>query len=259
MRAVALVLPWIVLGCLEAPQYACSNDAACVLNNVQGTCDVATNTCLYPSGPDCPSMLRDAHGNCAEPGSNTDDPTADASATESSPATTEPDPTTTDAETTDTSDSPTTSSAADCDADGLEITHRGVVGASSVFDDFPPILSADGDASTSWFSRGPEEGPTVYSWVLSQPTCIARIELVGNALHSNPAFREGFGFEAVTVKLLDASNRIVFMEPHPLVGTPDPDLAVETGGVEASRLLLEFTGHENIDCGGFAELRVFGD
>src|SRR5688572_8678576 len=84
MRAVALVLPWMLMGCLETPQYACNSDAVCVLNNIQGQCDIPTSTCVYP-GPECPSMLRDGHGNCVDTVgvASTDDPTADPTASDS--------------------------------------------------------------------------------------------------------------------------------------------------------------------------------
>ena len=265
MRAVALVLPWMLVGCLEAPQYACNSDAVCVLNNIQGQCDIPTSTCVYP-GPECPSMLRDGHGNCVDTVgvASTDDPTADSSESmSSSSATTDDEETSTteNASTTMMSGPQTsTTGAAECETNGMDITGLGVVGASSVFDGYPPILSADGDVSSSWFSEGPKMGggPTVYSWTLSNAHCIARIELTGNGLHSNPAFREDFGFGEVTVRVLDGAS-VVFEREVALDGTPDPDVMVETGGVRATRLLLEFTGHENVDCGGFSELRVTGE
>ena len=134
-----------------------------------------------------------------------------------------------------------------------------MVGASTVFPEYPPILSVDGDLSTSWFSTGPEGGPSAYSWVLSGDRCIYGIEIHGNALHSNPSFREDFGFGAVTVKVLDVAGSVVFSEAADLAGTPDPDVVLDTGGVVGSRVVLELTGHESVDCGGFSELEVTGD
>ena len=256
-------------GCLNAPTYACNDDTVCVLNNVQGTCHIPTNTCVYP-GPECESELRDGHGNCVDTigMGGTDDPTSvEASNSDSmasmSSTTVDPSETSTSAEPSTSAASvdpdTSTSGSAECAGGGMDITDAGVVGASTVFDGFPPILSADDDLSSSWFSTGPDTQPTAYSWTLNDERCISQVKLIGNALHSNPAFREGFGFGGVTVKVLDRNSELVFTQSRPLEGTPDPDVTVDTGGVLGSRVVLEFTGHENADCGGFSELEITGE
>jgi hypothetical protein len=260
VRALGLLVGLLAGGCLKTPPYACSSDDVCVLNNVSGSCDVPSGTCLYPA-PDCASKLADAHGDCFDSGSDaTDDPTsaeasASASMTSTSAATTEPDETSTSGGSTES----TTTSPVSCVGPGENITDDGVVGASTVFPKYPPILSVDGDPSTSWFSTGPEGGPSAYTWTLSEERCIYGIVIRGNALHSNPGFREDFGFGAVTVTVLDIAGDVAFSELSELAGTPDPDVVLDAGGVVGSRVVLEFTGHESIDCGGFSELEVTGD
>lgn len=256
VRALGLLVGLLAGGCLKTPPYACSSDDVCVLNNVSGRCDVPSGTCLYPA-LDCASKLGDAHGNCFDSGTDaTDDPTsASASMTSTSEATTAPDASSTSGDSTPS----TTTSPVSCVGPGENITDDGVVGASSVFPGFPPILSADGDPSTSWFSRGEEGEPIAYTWTLSEERCIYRISMMGNALHSNPTFRKGFGFEAVTVKVVDFSDAIVFEAERDLAGTPDPEVDIATGGVVGSRLVLELTGPESPDSAGFSELEVRGD
>jgi hypothetical protein len=260
VRALGLLVGLLAGGCLKTPPYACSSDDVCVLNNVSGRCDVPSGTCLYPA-PDCASKVADAHGSCFESGTDaTDDPTvADASGsasmTSTSAATTEPDDTSTSGDSTPS----TSTSPVSCVGPGVNITDDGFVGASTVFPDFPPIRAVDGDVSTSWFSTGPEDGPSAYTWTLNEERCIFGVRIVGNAMHSNPSFREDFGFGAVTVKVLDIEGGLVFSESRDLEGTPDPDVDLDTGGVFGSRLVLEFTGHESSDCGGFSELEVTGD
>jgi hypothetical protein len=141
------------------------------------------------------------------------------------------------------------------------VTEIGVVGASTIFSGYPPILAVDGDVASSWFSTGPEPGPTVFSWQVGRgatEACITEILLVGNADHNNPIFREDHGFETVTIVLLTDNLEVVLMEQHSLAGTPDPDLTVPIDNILAHRLELHFDGHEDPDAGGFAELEVLG-
>lgn len=267
MRVAALGSLLLSLGgCLNDPLYACSQDSVCVINNVQGMCDLATSTCVYP-GPECPSLWRDGHGNCVDPiASQSTGDTTNVSVSESTPPTSSDesesgDPSTSVDPSTEDSMGPGTSSttATACTGEGMDITDLGLVGASSVFKGYPPILSVDGDFSTSWFSEGPDPDPTTYSWTLNEERCIDRITITGNGQHSNPAYRTDFGFGAVVVRVVDFASDVVFMEMHELDGTPDPQVQVETGGVIGSRVYLDFTGHESVDCGGFSELEVLGE
>ena len=276
MRAVALglFLPAVMLlgSCIEPPAYLCTDDSVCVLNNVQGQCELSNQVCVYP-GPECPSNYRDGHGNCVDGPIGMSSSGGDsATSTTTATSTTDPtdpvdpsnDPTTEEGgeeeSTTDDSEGMTTGTG--CANATQNITADGVVGASTVFSGYPPILSVDGDLSTSWFSTGPEGmgggDPSVYTWTLTEERCISRISLSGNGLHSNPAFREDFGFDSVTIRVFNDANDVVFEGSEELPGTPDPDVTMMPMGVMGSRVLLEFLGHESEECGGFSELTVLG-
>lgn len=163
------------------------------------------------------------------------------------------------------SDTTTGGSASGCSGDGSNITSIGWVEVSSVFDPFfgssyPADLSVDGNQGTSWFSAGPESdgAPTFFKWITQSNACIQELQIIGNGNHNNADFRQGFGFESVTVRMYDTSGSEVFRETYGLPGTPDPTVEVVTGGVEAHRIELYLDGHESNDCGGFSELMVYG-
>ena len=139
------------------------------------------------------------------------------------------------------------------------ITTDGNVTATSEFDGFPAPLSVDGSLSTSWFSTGPEGGgaPSVYTWSLPVERCVNRIIVADNAAHGNDEFRQGFGFNSATVRVVNGDTP-VYEELVPLPNDPDGEFVVDTGGVVATRVLLELSGHENPSCGGFSELTVIG-
>lgn len=274
--AVSLTVP--LGGCLEVPAFRCEGHDVCVLNQVQGTCRFDTNTCVYPAPADvCPSMWRDANGNCVDGNATSDFTTTLPGNTSDLPdTTTSVDPTTSTGTTMSpvsagststgvaTSGSSSTSDTGVTDpCDGVldNITSLGVVGASTVFTDFPPGLSVDGDLSTSWFSTGPEgvDVPSIYNWTLSNEHCIARLFISGNGLHDQQEFQEGYGFGRVVFRILDANNEEVFEQERLLPGTPDPDIMVDVPGVVGKRVVLELYEHENEDCGGFSELQVLGD
>ncbi len=148
------------------------------------------------------------------------------------------------------------------DCEGLlnNITGQGSVSASTVFAGFPANLSVDGDLSTSWFSTGPEgDGttPSVYTWTLGQARCINSIVVADNASHANAGFQQGFGFNLATVRVLHGTD-VMYQELVPLPGDPDGQFIVDTGGVPATQVLLELSGHEDPSCGGFSELTVLG-
>jgi len=132
------------------------------------------------------------------------------------------------------------------------------VSASSSYQGFSPGLAVDGDRTTSWFSAGTAvDGQiSVYQWSLPQDELISSVTIISNANNSEPSFRTGFGFEAVTMQVLDASGNIVHQESAGLGGTPDPNVTF-TPGVVGSTVVLNFSGHESEECGGFGELQVF--
>jgi hypothetical protein len=137
------------------------------------------------------------------------------------------------------------------------IAAEGSVQASSIFDStFPTGLGVDGDLSTSWFSAGPEsDGLSFYQWTGTRDDFIASIELISNREHQVVEFRQGYGFGAVTIQVLDAAGTVVFEETRELPGTPDPDVSVQPNVVGRS-IRLVFSGSEALDCGGFSELVV---
>lgn len=288
MRRLVPLLPLLFAGgCLEEPPFRCQSDEVCFLEGFAGTCDLATSSCVYPSA-DCRGINSvegyvNGKGLCVPAPTNNVGPsstTASSSTTgdESSGTTATP---TTASTTNDSADESSTTNmqvddgsssgsagesssgtattgAQDCQ-ESLDITGEGSVTATTVFNGFPATNSVDGLITTSWFSTGPEGdgGPSVYGWNAAADRCITRIEVDDNSAHSNPDFRTGYGFGSVVVRVVQG-ERVVFEETVQLPGTPDGPFAVDTGGVIGSRVLLELNAHENTECGGFSELRVFG-
>ncbi|MCI0555881.1 MAG: protein kinase [Anaerolineae bacterium] len=140
-----------------------------------------------------------------------------------------------------------------------EIASEGIVQASSIYDsNYPASLGVDGDLSTSWFSAGAVKGdgtPT-YVWTGVQDDFIGSIELISNHEHQVVDFRTGYGFDSVTIQVLDAQGNVVYEETANLDGTPDPDVIVSPNVVGRSIQLI-FTGGEAPDCGGFGELKIW--
>ena len=68
-------------------------------------------------------------------------------------------------------------------------------------------------------------------------------------------FRTGYGFEEVTIQVLDAQGNVVFEESASLEGTPDPDVLFTPNKVGRSIRFI-FAGGEAPDCGGFGELKI---
>ncbi len=197
----------------------------------------------------------------------TTDPTTDPTTAPTTGPTADPttDPTS-DPTTDPTSSGESTGEPSDpCVGDTMNITQEGNVLASSVFDSllgpaYEADLSVDGDIATSWFSAGPNEDGTesTYEWYTAFDHCIDGIAIISNAMHANPDFHEGFGFESATVEIVDSSGGVVYSEDIDLSGTPDPDIMLEPGGVQGNQIRLLLRDHESEDCGGFAELAIDG-
>lgn len=288
-RLWALLPLALGLGCLNEPDYTCSSNDVCILEGFQGTCDLVSATCVYPSS-DCAGLQSsegwvNGKGNCVPEPANAVSPTTTSSGT-NGPTTDMP---TSGAGTTDPtmgvmSDSTTGMGSEGESAEpgessggeesteggmtmgdgcgmgmGANITDQGTVSASSTFQPHEAALSVDGELDTSWFSAGPEGGggPSVYGWNTVTNRCIQRIEIDDNSMHQQEEFRTGYGFANVVVRVLE-SDSVIFEESISLPGTPDGPVSVDTGGILGSRVLLELGGHEDEDCGGFSELRVYG-
>jgi tRNA A-37 threonylcarbamoyl transferase component Bud32 len=160
--------------------------------------------------------------------------------------------------TTTTTSTTTTTTTTTTAPPAQNITTSGTVGSTSEYSgEFATGLAVDGDVATSWFSDGTKTGDDSeeYRWTAPSPVTISKIEVIGNAAH--PQYPTGFGFEKVTVYVYDPSGAIAFRQEVALTGTPDPNVSV-TPNVVGARVGLFFEGHESPDCGGFAELRVYG-
>lgn len=135
-----------------------------------------------------------------------------------------------------------------------DITSEGSVNANTTFAGFPASMAVDGDVGTSWFSSGPGQGDSIFTW--SGPAVeIERIEVTGNGSHSNPDFRTNYGFASMTVEVL-SGGQVVFSQVVSMAGTPDRPGPVDVGGISGDQVRLILSGHEDPSCGGFSELRV---
>jgi hypothetical protein len=134
------------------------------------------------------------------------------------------------------------------------------VGASSEFSgQYPASLGADGNVATSWFSGGSnvDGEASTYRWQAPADVHITRVEVVGNAGDTDPNTRVGYGFNSVDVQVLAANGGAVGSGSRDLGGTPDPNVTVDLSATGRT-VVLTLHGHEAANCGGFAELRVFG-
>ena len=259
MRLGLAISAIVMLGsCIDPPLYRCTNQSVCVLDNVQGYCDLSNQQCVYEE-PGCPTGYKNGYGTCVD---GPDEPD-DTSANDTTSTTGEED----EGESSSGSEAGESDTMGGTDEDpcsgggSADITAMGTVGASTVFKGYAAALAVDGSRATSWFSSGPEgpSQPTRYTWTAELPVCIRSITLQGNDLHSNPEFREGFGFGLVTIRVFDSLSQVVFEEAHDLPGSPDPEVESSLMDVVGTRVVLEFYGHENEDCGGFSELIVRGE
>jgi hypothetical protein len=134
---------------------------------------------------------------------------------------------------------------------------EGAVQASTTYPGYAAAAAVDGDVTSSWFSAGSQADgqDSTFTWHGLRDDLIASVTILSNADHATPDFRTGFGFESVTIQVLDSAGALAFEETLALPGTPDPHVTVKPGVVGRS-VHLTFTGHEAPDCGGFAELQI---
>jgi hypothetical protein len=139
----------------------------------------------------------------------------------------------------------------------VDITREGQVEATSIYSgEFPTSLVLDEDPATSWFSAGPEtDGTSTFTWTGARDDFIASITLLSNELNQVVDFRTNYGFEGVTIQVLDSAGNVVFSQEVALPGTPDPNVTVNPN-VTGRSVVMIFTGSEALDCGGFAELQI---
>jgi hypothetical protein len=240
--------------CLDSPLYVCSDDVVCVLNHVQGHCDLGLNTCVYAS-PACPSLYRDGHGHCVMPTMQ-----FTTGAESSSDASTSGEVDSSSSGSGSSGGSFGTTFLMDCEGQGNNITNAGEGMSLSTAAGFTEAMALDGIESTSWFSVPVGGGlPTEFVWATPGERCITRIEIDGNGMHSVPDWRTDTGFGSVRVRVISIDSEVVFEETHQLAGTPDPPKNIPTEGAIGNRVVLQFFDAENATGGGFSELRVFGE
>jgi hypothetical protein len=164
---------------------------------------------------------------------------------------------------TDDSDADAGSSSSSSQPTSGDVTSLGSVSASSVFPGgkFPASLAVDGDDTTSWFSGGSnaDGADSTYTWELPGPGQMTfdSITIKGNGNNAMQNARQNFGFESVTIAVVDLSGIATFEQTIDLPGTPDPTVTVSPGEV-GHEIVLTFHGHEDPTCGGFSELEVSG-
>jgi hypothetical protein len=143
----------------------------------------------------------------------------------------------------------------------LPITSTGTVMAETTYEDFTDDYSAalvmDGNLQTSWFSAGPNQdgSPTKFRWMSPRQECISQVVVYGNGNHRAPELRRSYGFDQVTVRVLDGGS-LLFSDKRLLPAASDPAALVNTGGVRGDQVLLLFEGYQNMQRGGFSELTV---
>jgi serine/threonine protein kinase len=139
----------------------------------------------------------------------------------------------------------------------FDATSEGTVQASSTYPGYPATWGVDNNPGTSWFSQGSivDGSTSTYTWTGAQDDWITSIVVISNAGNSDPSIRTGYGYDSVTVQVLDAAGAVVYEESVSLPGTPDPDVSIQPRVYGRSVVLL-FSGHEAPDCGGFGELQI---
>jgi hypothetical protein len=158
------------------------------------------------------------------------------------------------------SSSPTTSSTTTttgAPAQVVDASHEGTVSASSTFPggEYPASNALDGSAATSWFSAGNADGDTsTFTWQGSRTDLITDVVITGNGENADASIRSGFGFNSITVQVLDG-DVVKFSQdvPFPAGGTNSVTVKPNVKG-QIVRLLLH--GHQDPTCGGFGEIQV---
>jgi hypothetical protein len=121
-------------------------------------------------------------------------------------------------------------------------------------------MAVDGNRATSWFSAGTavDANSSTFQWRGAQDELITVVSILSNGKNSEPKLRTNFGFEFVSIQLLNAAGQVVFEDRAGLGGTPDPDVTFNPN-VKASTIVLSFSGHESPERGGFSELLVMAN
>ena len=221
----------------------------------------ATATAEGPKGATATALAGSA--TTAPRATSTNTPLPGATATPTSPATNTPTATATHTQTPTHTPTPTPTSTPTPtptpEPVWVNITHQGWVEVSSTFENnfaaYGLQYATDGSTATSWFSWGPTNGATWYTWDAGQTEVFVEIDVFGNANH--PQFPTGFGFESVLAQIYDEFGNLVWEDSRSLAGTPDPDVFFAPPAVEGQYIQLLFYGSEDLNCGGFSEFVVW--
>jgi hypothetical protein len=141
----------------------------------------------------------------------------------------------------------------------INITSQGGVSASSEFaSDFDPGNTLDGNTDTNWFSDGASGGDSeAFTWVRtnSGDVSITRIETDPETFKGGG----GFGFGQAQVLVMNDAGDVVYESDFMVLGGSRVDLNVSLpAGIEGRSVQLILVDHQDSSCGGFSELRVYG-
>ena len=137
-----------------------------------------------------------------------------------------------------------------------EITALGFPSASSTFSTtFPVGQAVDGATNTDWYSNGSTGGDSeIFDWTIANGS-----DTVLTGIETDPESMGGFGFKLAQVSVLNAAGDTVYTTDF--IGLPanrvDLDVSFPEGTV-GNQVRILLVDHEDTACGGFAELRVFG-
>jgi hypothetical protein len=144
------------------------------------------------------------------------------------------------------------------------ITAFGAVSASSSFGaGFSPSRAVDGSTSTNWFSNGATGGDTeVFDWILSSSSDVPldRIETDPETYQDgDPETNDDYGFLVGRVTVINAAGQTVHDSGFITLNNRQVNLDIDfPPGLRGRQVRLTLVDHEQSDCGGFSELRVFG-
>ncbi len=144
------------------------------------------------------------------------------------------------------------------------ITGLGSASASSSFSSqFSVARGVDGNSSTNWFSNGSTGGDTeVFDWRMPAGVDVdlARLEVDPETFQDgDPTTNDNYGFRGAVVIVYNAAGTPIYNSGG--ITLLDSRVSIEIvfpAGTSGNRVSLTLLDHEQSDCGGFSELRVYG-
>jgi tRNA A-37 threonylcarbamoyl transferase component Bud32 len=140
----------------------------------------------------------------------------------------------------------------------VDASHEGTVTASSTFPggQYPASNALDGSAATSWFSAGSADGDTsTFTWQGARTDLITDVVITGNAQNADPSVRSGFGFNSITVQVLDG-DVVKFSQDVAFPDASNGNSVTVKPNVKGQIVRLLLHGHQDPTCGGFGEIQV---